>query len=78
MVDTSSRSSPTVDPRFSRRDEDVVQSIERICRDVGDPQDQGSEFISRDPDQWARQKNVVPDVSRPGKLRAEGLNAIGS
>ncbi|GAB1584067.1 hypothetical protein PPNSA23_40100 [Phyllobacterium phragmitis] len=28
--------------------------------------DQGSEFISRDLDFWAYQKNVVLDFSRPG------------
>lgn len=50
--------------------------------------DQGSEFVSRDLDLWAYQKNVVLDFSRPGKptdnahieafnsrLRQECLNA---
>jgi putative transposase len=92
IVDTYSRFSPAVDPRFSYRGEDVVQALERICREVGYPQairvDQGSEFISRDLDLWAYQKDVVLDFSRPGKptdnafiesfngkLRAECLNA---
>lgn len=71
IVDTFSRFSPTVDPRFSYRGEDVVQTLGRICAKVGYPQsirvDQGSEFISRDLDLWAYQKDVVLDFSRPGK-----------
>lgn len=92
IVDTFSRFSPAVDPRFSYRGEDVVLALERVCREVGYPKsirvDQGSEFISRDLDLWAYQKDVVLDFSRPGKptdnafiesfngkLRAECLNA---
>ncbi|ACK50447.1 hypothetical protein Msil_1494 [Methylocella silvestris BL2] len=52
IVDTFSRFSPAVDPRFSYRGEDVVLTLERICRRVGYPKtirvDQGSEFISRE------------------------------
>ena len=52
--------------------------------------DHGSDFVSRDLDLWASQKNVVLDFSRPGKpadngfiesfngkLRAECLNSHG-
>ena len=71
IVDTFSRFSPAVDPRFSYRGEDVVLTLERICKTVGYPKtirvDQGSEFISRDLDIWAYQKGVVLDFSRPGK-----------
>jgi putative transposase len=71
VVDTFSRFSPAVDPRFSYRGEDVVLTLERICKSVGYPKtirvDQGSEFISRDLDLWAYQKSVVLDFSRPGK-----------
>ncbi len=91
IVDIFSRFSPAVDPRFNYRGEDVVQALERICREVGYPKsirvDQGSEFVSRDLDLWAYQKDVVLDFSRPGKptdnafiesfngkLRAECLN----
>jgi putative transposase len=35
IVDTFSRFSPAVDPRFSYRGEDVVQTLERICETVG-------------------------------------------
>jgi transposase InsO family protein len=51
VIDTFSRFSPAVDPRFSYRGEDVVATLERACRSVGYPKtirvDQGSEFISR-------------------------------
>ena len=71
IVDTFSRFSPAVDPRFSYRGEDVVQTLERICKMVGYPKtirvDQGSEFVSRDLDLWAYQKGVILDFSRPGK-----------
>ncbi|WP_446737811.1 IS3 family transposase, partial [Rhodoblastus sp. 17X3] len=70
IVDTFSRFSPAVDPRFSYRGEDVVLTLERIGKSVGYPKtirvDQGSEFISRDLDLWAYHKDVVLDFSRPG------------
>ena len=71
IVDTFSRFCPALDVRFSYRGEDVVQTLEQVCRQVGYPQairvDQGSEFISRDLDLWAYQKGVILDFSRPGK-----------
>ncbi|GBQ23358.1 hypothetical protein AA12717_1470 [Gluconacetobacter sacchari DSM 12717] len=71
VIDTFSRFSPATDPRFSYRGEDVVQTLERICGQMGYPRsirvDQGSEFVSRDLDLWAYQKGVVLDFSRPGK-----------
>jgi putative transposase len=71
IVDTYSRYSPAIDPRFSYRGEDVVQTLERVCQAIGYPKairvDQGSEFISRDLDLWAYQKDVMLDFSRPGK-----------
>ena len=77
IVDTFSRVSPAVDPRFSYKGEDVVQTLERICRNVGYPKtirvDQGSEFISRDLDLWAYQRGVVLDFSRPGKPTDNGF-----
>ena len=46
-------------------------TLERICKTVGYPRtirvDQGSEFVSRDLDIWAYQKDVVLDFSRAGK-----------
>ena len=71
IVDTFSRYSPATDPRFSYKGEDVVQTLERVCRKLGYPKsirvDNGSEFVSRDLDLWAYQKDVVLDFSRPGK-----------
>ena len=71
MVDTYSRLSPVVDPRFSYRGEDVVATLDRACRENGYPKtirvDNGSEFISRDMDLWAYQRGVILDFSRPGK-----------
>ena len=71
VVDTYSRYAPAIDPRFSYRGEDVVQTLETVCRKTGYPKairvDQGSEFISRDLDLWAYHRGVVLDFSRPGK-----------
>lgn len=71
ILDLFSRFSPAIDPRFSYRGQDVVQTLERVCRQIGYPKtirvDQGSEFISRDLDLWAYHKGVILDFSRPGK-----------
>jgi putative transposase len=71
VVDTFSRFSPVVDPRFSYRAEHVVATLERVCAKVGYPRticvDHGSEFISRDLDLWAYAKGVTLVFSRPGK-----------
>lgn len=71
VVDTFSRFSPVVDPRFSYRAEDVVTTLEKVCAQVGYPRtirvDQGSEFVSRDLDLWAYARGVTLDFSRPGK-----------
>ena len=71
VVDTFSRYAPVIDPRFSYRGENVVETLERVCAAVGYPKairvDQGSEFVSRDLDLWAYQRGVVLDFSRPGK-----------
>jgi len=54
VVDTFSRYVPVIDPRFSYRGEDVVQTLDRVCAEAGYPStirvDQGSEFVSRDLD----------------------------
>jgi len=48
VVDTFSRFSPVIDPRFSHRAEDVVATLERVCDAMGYPKtirvDQGFEF----------------------------------
>ena len=71
VVDTFSRYSPVVDPRFSYRAEDVVVALEQTCAVTGYPTairvDQGSEFISRQLDLWAYEHDVTLDFSLPGK-----------
>ena len=71
VVDTFSRFSPAIDPRFSYRAEDLVATLERVCDAMGYPKtirvDQGSEFVSRDLDLWAYTRDVTLDFSRPGK-----------
>ena len=71
IVDTFSKFSPVIDPRFSYRAEDVVRTLEKVCGEVGYPKtirvDQGSEFVSRDLDLWAYANGVTLDFSRPGK-----------
>ena len=37
VVDTFNRFSPVVDPRLSYRREDVVQTLERVCKNIGYP-----------------------------------------
>lgn len=65
------RFSPVIDPRFSYRGENVVTTLDRVCKSIGYPAtirvDQGSEFVSRDLDLWAYQNDVTLDFSRPGK-----------
>jgi transposase InsO family protein len=57
IIDTFSRFSPAIEPRFNFRGADVVEVLERVGREVGLPAvirvDQGSEFVSRDLDLWA-------------------------
>ena len=71
IVDTFSRFSPAVEPRFNFRGADVVEILEEVGREVGFPVmirvDQGTEFVSRDLDLWAYQRGVTLDFSRPGK-----------
>jgi putative transposase len=71
IVDIFSRFSPAIVPRFSFRAPDVIEVLERVGREIGPPKtirvDQGSEFVSRDLDLWAYQRNVTLDFSRPGK-----------
>jgi putative transposase len=71
IVDTFSRYSPAIEPRFNFRGADVVQILEDVGRQLGFPKairvDQGTEFVSRDLDLWAYQRGVTLDFSRPGK-----------
>lgn len=54
VVDIFSRFSPVPEPRFTFRNTDVVEVLERVCNEGGFPAtiriDQGTEFVSRDLD----------------------------
>nr|MDX8322500.1 transposase family protein [Agrobacterium sp. rho-8.1] len=56
-VDTHSRYCPATDARFTYRGEDVVQTLECICKGTDYPKtirvDNGRGFISRDLGLWA-------------------------
>ena len=71
IVDTYSRFSPALEPRFTFCGADVVEVLERVGRQVEFPAtirvDQGTEFVSRNLDLWAYQRGVTLDFSRPGK-----------
>ena len=71
IVNTFSRFSPALEPRFTFCGADVVEVLERVGREAGFPAaiwvDQGTEFVSRDLDLWAYQRGVTLDFSRPGK-----------
>ena len=71
IVDTFSRFSPALAPRFTFRGADVVEVLEGVSNEVGLPAtirvDQGTEFVSRDLDLWAYRRGVTLDFSRPGK-----------
>lgn len=71
IVDTFSRFSPALEPRFTFRGLDVVEVLAKVSREVGLPAtirvDQGTEFVSRDLDLWAYQRGVILDFSRPGQ-----------
>ena len=71
IVDTFSRFSPALEPRFFFRGTDVVEVLERVGRTIGLPAtirvDQGTEFVSRDLDLRAYQRGATLDFSRPGK-----------
>jgi putative transposase len=71
VVDTFSRFSPVIDPRFSYQAEDLVATLEQVCAATGCPKmirvDQGSEFVSRDLDLGAYARGVTLDFSWPGK-----------
>jgi putative transposase len=71
VFDTASRYVPVLDLRYRYRDEDVVATLDRVCRTAGYSKtirvDQGSAFVSRNMDPRADQRGVVLDVSRPAK-----------
>lgn len=77
VVDTHSRLCPAADPRFSDRGEDVVQTLERVCRRIGYPRTirvgNCSEFMSHSLDLWAYANDVTLGFSRAGKPADNGF-----
>src|SRR5438477_12597237 len=75
IVDTFSRFSPALEPRFTFRGADVVEVLERVGREVGWPStirvDLGSELVSRDLDLWAYQRCVTLAFVRPGMTNGD-------
>lgn len=71
IMDTFTRYSPAIEPRFNWRGAGVVDVLERVCKQLGYPKsirvDQGPEFISKDLELWAYRRSVIIDFSRPGK-----------
>ena len=71
IVDTFSRFSPALEPRFSFRGTDVVEVLERVGREVGLPAtirvDQGTEFVSRDLGSVGLPTRRHARLLRPGK-----------
>lgn len=71
VVDTFSRYAPAIDVRRTYKGSDVVETLEQVCNEIGYPKtirvDQGTEFVSKDLDLWAYQKDVMLDFSRPGR-----------
>ena len=71
IIDAFTRYVPAIDVRRSYTGADVVDTLERVCAELGYPKsiriDKGPEFISKDLDLWAYTKGVELDFSRPGK-----------
>ena len=71
IIDTFTRLSPAIEVRQSFRGSDVVDTLERVIREIGCPTtirlDNGPEFISKELDLWAFIRGVTLDFSRPGK-----------
>lgn len=66
-ADTHSRFCAATDARFAYRGEDVVQALERACRQSGYPKtirvDNGSKVILQDLDHRAYATAVTPDFT---------------
>lgn len=71
LVDIFTRLSPAIEVRQQFRGADVVETLERVSREIGYPKtirlDNGPEFISKELDLWAFMRGVTLDFSRPGK-----------
>src|SRR5262249_50484048 len=65
IVDTFTRLAPAIDVRPQFRSGDVVDTLERVTREVGCPKtiwvDNGPEFVSKELDLWAFMLGVTLD-----------------
>jgi putative transposase len=77
IVDTVTRLSPAIEVRQQFRGADVVETLERVSRELGYPKtirvDNGPEFVSKELDLWAFMRGVTLDFSRPGKPTANAF-----
>lgn len=79
IVDNFSRECLAIAVGQSLKGTDVVETLTRI-HDLDDrcsesiQVDNGSEFISKEMDQWAYENQAVLDFSRPGKPHIESFN----
>ncbi len=77
VVDQWSRSSPILEPAFSIRGQDVATALDQAIEVHGTPRsitvDHGTEFMSRALEDWAYQRGVALDFTRPGKPRRLAL-----
>ncbi len=64
-------------PRSCPAGEDVVQTLGRVCGQIGCPKtrqgDKGSELVSCDLDLWAHANGFTRDISRPVKPTDNGF-----
>lgn len=71
VIDLFSQFSPTLDPRFSDKAQNVVETLDWAASVAGYPRtirvDNGPKFVSRDLDLWAFEHGVTLDFGRLGK-----------
>jgi putative transposase len=76
VVDQWSRSNPTLEPAFSIRGQDVAAALDQAIEVHGAPRsitvDHGTEFMSLALEDWAYQRGVALDFTRPGKPTDNG------
>lgn len=76
VVDQWSRLSPLLSPSFRVRGQDVADALDRVALMTSLPRsitvDHGTEFTSRALEDWAYQRGVALDFTRPGKPTDNG------
>ncbi|MDX2192269.1 MAG: DDE-type integrase/transposase/recombinase [Gemmatimonadales bacterium] len=76
VVDQWSRWSPVLQAGFRLSGNDVAAALDRAIAEHGTPRsitcDHGTEFMSRALEDWAFQRGVQLDVTRPGKPTDNG------